>query len=360
MYNKNNVLELDEKQGFLTDLGLENTQMYEDADAENIANMELAERMKITNLAYYQDLMEKKRRIIVRFTGHRERSKTESHMDELFVLCGQTELVYPIERILSAEEPDWPALLEQEYMVHVVEIIPEERRVILGDKIAQTRREASRLIDAKLAKNETVYLRGNIVGLQRNGGKHAARHAAYVNIEGLGILGIIRIQSWSVGFVSESEFCNQINSNRNAIVNFAVKGKGTVPYGRRERRAYICDRSEYLKAIGYNPWKIVEKKYPVRTDCVVRIVEKGKDEGCFFGAFDGISDFNVLCYKDDHQKLSIEDIVPGKYYHGYVQKVNIEKKFMRVRITRLASQGSIREVTAEKVEPDKSDEVTTQ
>lgn len=357
MYNKNNVLELDEKQGFLTDLGLENTQMYEDADAENIANMELAERMKITNLAYYQDLMEKKRRIIVRFTGHRERGKTASHLDELFVLCGQTELVYPLERVLSAEEPDWPAILEREYMVHVVRIIPEERRVILGDKIAQTRREASKIIDAKLAKNETVFLRGNIVGIQKNSGKETTRHAAYVNIEGLGILGIIRIQSWSVGFVTESEFCSLINNNRNAIINFAIKGKGTVPYGRGERRAYICDRSEYLKAIGYDPWKIVEKKYPVRTDCIVRIVERGREEGSFFGAFDGISDFNVLCYRDDNQKLSIEDIVPGKYYHGYVQKVIIEKKFMRVRLTRLANQGGIREVTAEKAGPD---EVTTQ
>lgn len=84
--------------------------------------------------------MEKKRRIIVRFTGHRERGKTASHLDELFVLCGQTELVYPLERVLSSEEPDWPAILEREYMVHVVRIIPEERRVILGDKIA-TKRE---------------------------------------------------------------------------------------------------------------------------------------------------------------------------------------------------------------------------
>lgn len=354
---KNYTLELDENKEFLTDLGLENARLYEEADAENLANMELAERMKLTNLAYYQDLMEKKRRIIVRFTGHRERGKTESHLDELFLLCGATELVYPLERIVSTEEPNWPALLEQEYMVQVVEIDPEERRVILGDKIAETRREASKLIDKKLAENEMIFLRGNIVGLQKNGGKYASRHAVYVNIEGLGILGIIRIKSWSIGFVAESEFMSLIENNRNAIVNFAITGKGTVSYGRGERKVYICDRSEYLKAIGYDPWKIVEKKYPVRTDCIVRIVEVGKDEGSFFGAFDGISDFNVLCYKDDNQKIKMDEIVPGKYYYGYVQKVNIEKRFMRVRITRLASQGGIREVETEK---EKSDDAITQ
>ena len=35
----------------------------------------------------------------MRFSGFRERNKTESHLNELFVLFGRTELIYPVERI---------------------------------------------------------------------------------------------------------------------------------------------------------------------------------------------------------------------------------------------------------------------
>ena len=276
------ILELDEKQSFLTNLGVENKSMYDEAGAENLANLDLAERMKLSSLEYYQELMESRRKIVVRFSGFRERNKTESHLDELFVLFGQTELIYPVERIVS-KEIDPPALLEQEYTVIVDKVIPDERRVILGDKIAQSRKKACEIIDSKLANGEKIFLRGNIVGLQGSGGHYAAHRAAFVNIEGLGILGVIRIQAWSAGYVTDSEFRSVVEGNKNAIVNFAVRAKGSIPYGHGKRSVYICDRAEYLSAIGYEPWKIIEKIYPVRTDCIVRIVERGNRKAPFLG-----------------------------------------------------------------------------
>ena len=231
-------------------------------------------------------------------------------------------------------------LLEKEYKVFVRKVIEGKNRVILGDNQEDTRKKAIELINTKLEAGEELYLRGNIIDLQRDTPMGGNFMAALVNIEGLGILGIIPIKKWSVGYSPLETFRGIVRNNTNAIVNFKVLQEGWIKYGNGTRRVFICSREAYLTKIGYNPWKIVCKTLSVRSVVKVRIVEEGKTAGAFFGAHDGISDFNMLCYIDDNGKLSLKDIQIGKYYYGYVQKMDSKKKYMRVRLTEPAEQGS--------------------
>lgn len=250
------------------------------------------------------------------------------------------ELVYPIERVGFDGPPDASGILERDYLVFVRKVIPEESRVVLADNRATTRKQAVELINQKLEKKEEIYLRGNIIALQKNGGRHNTEMAAYINIEGLGIIGLIPIKQWSVGFSATEYFRNSIRSNRNAIVNFRVTGKTKIAFGRGARYAYVCSRKDYLTKINYDPWKIVEKRLSIRSTVLVQIIEEGKSPASFFGALDGIGDFNMLCYKDDKSELALGDIRPGRCYYGYVHKMDTEKKFLRVRLTKQAQKGS--------------------
>lgn len=331
-----NVLEFDAYSSHITNLGFDSEEMYKEADV--LVNLELAEQLKRSSMEYYRQLMESKEQVVVRFTGFRERTRT--HSDELFVIFDTVELVYPIDRIAFEGAPDATVLLEKEYKVYISEVIGDENRVILSDNKEATRKQASELIREKLRKNEEIYLRGNIIGLQKNSGVNSSQMAAYVNIEGLGLIGIIPIKQWSVGFMATDCFRETINNNVNAIVNFRVIGTTKIRLGSGQRTAFLCSRMDFLKKIGYDPWNVVCQTLSVRSVVKVRIVEEGKSPESFFGAIDGISDFNMICYKDDKSDLAFKDIVPGKYYYGYVQKMEAQKKFLRIRLTGQAEQGS--------------------
>lgn len=332
-----NVLEFDANSSIITNLGFDSEEMYKEADV--LVNLELAEQLKRSSLDYYRQLMESKEQVLVRFSGFRERNRT--HSDELFVIFDTVELVYPVERVVFEGVPDATLLLEKEYKVYISDVIQSENKVILADSKETTRKQAADLIREKLRRNEEIYLRGNILGLQKNGGdKRSSQMAAYVNIEGLGIIGIIPIKQWSVGFSATESFRDTIRNNTNAIVNFRVVGSTKIRYGGSSRTAFLCSRREFLSKIGYDPWKVVCQTLAVRSVVKVRIVEEGKSAESFFGAIDGIADFNMICYKDDRSDLALKDIEPGRYYYGYVQKMEAEKKFLRIRLTAHAEQGS--------------------
>ena len=331
------ILEMDSYSDFLTDLGFGSREMLL-KEARNLTDLSAAEKLNFAKTEYYQKLMENKGQILIRFSGFRERGK--GHGDELFVLFGDLELVYPVERIIFEKEPDISSLLDREYVVFVRKILPEERKVILADSQVSTRKQVVELINEKLENREEIYLRGNIIALQKNGGKKGSEMAAYVNIEGMGIIGIIPIKQWSVGYSATEYFRSTVRNNRNAIINFRITSKTRIYLGYGTRYAYVCSRKDFLTKIGYEPWKIVEKRLTVRSTVLVQIIEEGKSPASFFGAIDGIGDFNMLCYKDDNSDLSLHDICPGQYYYGYVQKMDVEKKFLRIRLTQKAQRGS--------------------
>ena len=348
-----NVLEYDSNSSLITNLGFDQENMYKEADS--LVNLELAEQLKRGNLSYYVELMNNKQQVSVRFSGFRERSGggKKGRSDELFVLFDTIELVYPVERFNFTEIPDAKELLEKEYKVFVSKVDEATNRVYLTDILEDTRQKFYEMINQKLEAGETVYLRGNIIGLQneRLGTNH--KLAAYVNIGGLGIIGVIPIKQWSVGYSALDNFQSIVMNNVNAIVNFRVVRETQIKYGHRSKTAFFCSRSDYLEKIGYDPWKIVKKTLSVRSVVKVKLIEVGKSQGSFFASIDGITDFNMLCYIDDASDLTVKGITLGKYYYGYVQKMNPQKKFLRARLTAEADQGSLLKVSDTKTETTK-------
>lgn len=326
-----NTLEIDKSSELLLDLGIDTEKMYQIAN--NATNLPLADKLKVERLDYYKELKEKDEPFKVRFPGFRKHGRNAY---ELFALFGDVELVYPIGFLLEGEKLA-AEYMEQEYTLHVSQIYEESKRVVLADRRRMAKKQAIELINEKLKAGEEIYLRGNLLTVQRNSGKHESRTAAYVNIGGLGIIGIIPIAQWSVGFTPNMVFEDAVENNYNAIVNFRVRGITSVPYGKGTRTAYVCSRKDYLTKAGYDPWMIVSRLFRPRSTVCVKIIEAGKSDGCYFGAFEGIDDVNMLCYIDEQSELSESDIEKDGYYYGYIQRMEPDKKFLRVRLTKKAN-----------------------
>lgn len=330
------LLEFDAQSSIITDLGFDFGNMYKEADATE--RPEHAEKLQQGTLDYYRQLMETKEQVLVRFTGFRKGNQFKS--DELFVIFDTVEIVYPIERTTFSGHPDAAGLLDKEYLVFVSEVNDAENRVTLSDNQVNSRQKACEIIREKLEKKEDVYLRGNIISLQRNGGKYGTQMAAYVNIAGLGIIGVIPIKKWSVGYIATESFRSIIRNNTNAIVNFKVCSETIIRLGRGSVKAFVCSRADFQTASGYNPWTLVEKTLNYGSVVKVRIVENGKQKSYFYGAVDGIDDFNAICFVDDKSGLDFDKVKIGGYYYGYVQKKDTEKGYLRIRMTKEAEQGS--------------------
>ena len=279
------VLEFDSYSENLTDLGVNADRMYAEADVEK--DSKLYEKLNLGNLKFYSQLLESKEQLTVRFTGYRDKRKRLKEV-ELFAIFGKVEEVYPIKKVTFSESDTAESLLDKEYKLYVSEVIEEENLVILTDNKEDSRKMAYELIREKLANNEEIYLRGNIIGLQRNGGSASSKMAAYVNIAGLGIIGIIPIKKWAVGYVSTEMFRRTVISNPNAIVNFRVCKETAIQLSKGHRTAFICSRADYLKSIGYDPWSKVEQTLSIGSVVKVNIIEPGKTPSSYFGSIDGL------------------------------------------------------------------------
>lgn len=320
--------EIDSENEVLTDLQLGFTGEY-----ESIGGTDEQIQLKYTTLEYFQQLKEEGRIISVHFTGLRG--------SVLFAVYGDLELNYSLssQYFGRVDREHSLSVLDRDYQLTVREVMFPEKKVILQatSQTSMNRKKALAIINEKLLEKEPIYLRGQIISLQYNSGKNKPGNAVYVNIEGLGILGIIPISRWSTGYTGEGFFQEIIRKHVGSMVNFMVTGKTWLPDG---RRAFVLSRRGYLERVGYNPWNIVSKTLRVKSTVIVRIVEDGKSEGSMFGAIDGIGDLNMLCYPADESGLKLQDMHVGKYYYGYIQKLDVEKKFMRVRLTALAKQGN--------------------
>lgn len=328
----NKKYEIDTESNLLTNLFLEYDIKEPEYGEDFIASDEQL-KMKYSTLEYYQKLQEEGKTINVHFTGVKG--------SVLFAFYGDIELTYSIRNFSTGriDRRNSLSILQRSYKVKVKKVIPDEKRIILrdSDQAYDNRKAALEVINEKLDKNEDIYLRGQIISLQYSSGKYRPGTAAYVNIEGLGILGIITIRNWSSGYTTEDYFRNTIQQHAGSIISFKVVGRTRVSGA---RKAFICSRRAYLEASGYDPWNIVEQKLFVKSSVIVKIVDNGKSEGCMFGALDGLPDFNMLCYPDDASGLRLQDMEIGKYYLGYIQKLDVKKKFMRVRLQAPVSAGN--------------------
>lgn len=321
MENKN-LYELDvERSDILTVLDIEDG--GEDFDAVLKATEE-QQHLEKERIEYYKKLMEEGQEIVVTFTS--------SSRGKLSAMCNGIQLLYDLG--LSSEIYSWENMLDRlkrKYLLKVLKIDEAENRVYLGsEKDDQKRKRAFNKIDEKLAAGEEVYLRGQITGLQRESGKYEDRTAAYVNINGIGIIGIIPCSKWSCGYKPTNDFRKQIENNIGSLVGFRITGKIRI----NNREVYMCNRRDYLKAIGQDPWKILKRNYRPKMNVRVAIVDKGhSDDGSYFCSMEGLKDLNFLCYPAYKSNIKPSEIKIGDEYFGFIQKMDPDRKFARVRLT---------------------------
>ena len=261
-----------------------------------------------------------------------EMTFTSSSRNSLSAICNNIQLIYNLDIPDGLSDRQKMAeMLGKKYLLHVIKVDEENGNVYFASREEKGRRErVIKKINQKLDAGEPVYLRGQIIGLQGESGKRRDHEAAYVNINGVGVLGVIPCSKWTTGFKSLKDFRDTIISNRGTIVNFRVCAK---TYD-GDWVKYVCSREDYLKAIGQDPWQILKKCYQPKMNVRVRVVEKGpSNDGSYFCSLDGLRDINFLSYVDEKSGLEQKDVIIGKEYYGYIQKMNPDKKFARVRLT---------------------------
>lgn len=308
--------------GELTDLGLEDDlgQYKEVLNAS-----EYQKNMKYGVIDYYEELMNAGKDILIQFTSLRG--------TKLRAVYGNVELVYDVAdqhfgRVTWEETAD---VLDKEYRLSVSEVDRENERVILKDSASDesNRLKALKKINEMLAEGKEIYLDGQIVALQRESGSEREGNAAYINIKGLGIKGVLPIHQWSTGFVSHKEFQEKILSNIGSKVKFKVNGISKIA-GKGD--VYVCSRKDFMNHAGLDVWKIIDRTFEKKDAIVVKMIERSNQEYAVYGAIDGIEDFNVLCFMDARAKMKFSDLKPGRYYRGYVQSKDREKRRLRVRL----------------------------
>ena len=280
-------------------------------------------------IGYYKELMKSGRNVEMTFTS--------SSRTSLSAICNNIQLIYNLDipdglsdRQHMAEMPG------KKYLLHVVKVDEKNGIVYFASHEEKERRErVIKKINQKLEAGEPVYLRGQIIGLQGENGKEEDHKAAYVNINGVGVLGVIPCSKWTSGFKSLKDFRDTILNNRGSIVNFRVCSK--THEGNRVK--YLCSREDYLKAIGQDPWQVLKKCYHPKMNVRVKAVEQGpSNDGSYFCSMDGLCDINFLSYVDEKSELKPQDIIVGKEYYGYIQKMDPDRKFARVMLTRAVEE----------------------
>lgn len=209
------------------------------------------------------------------------------------------------------------------YQVVVKEINRDENLVYLQvDDTPKPERE--QLLNAILKGIETKeYIRvpATIVGFSGRDRETGVSNNSLVllNIANLDIIGEIRLAEWSNTYTKS--FRNKVKIGQ--VVEVVVKKIHTWGSG----DIFDCSRRMVLEADGFNPWKDIEHRIPVKTEVRVKCTEL--EERNFFGSIDGVQELSVYCEYPDNSDIVIEE---GKEYIGYVYRVSEEKKLLRVRI----------------------------
>lgn len=142
---------------------------------------------------------------------------------------------------------------------------------------------------------------------------------ALINIANLDIIGEIRLAEWSNSFTKSFRNVAKVGQ----VVEVVVKKIHTW----RSGKLFDCSRRMVLEADGFDPWKGIEQRVPLKTE--VRVKCLAIEDRKFFGSIEGVKELNVYCEYPDDPDIIIEE---GKEYIGQVYRVSEEKKLLRVRI----------------------------
>lgn len=275
-----------------------------------IKSVFIKETVNMDRMDYYEDMMHRKEILEMKFSLADISGNLYTYDGDIRIQLNNTDIngtMYKAKYRANA--------LANLYPVVVTSIDRDNKVVNVSHDEAKetTKEELLEEIEAALNANETLFVNAKITGIKGGVGSGYA----FIDIGGVGILGVIRKKDWSTAFTSDLSLV----AKRGDIIRVAIKKRVTW----NGKPAYGCSRAE---ALGFDPWRGINNKLPKNT--VVNVVCISKTPKNFFGKIEGIDEINAYCeYPDSERNIKIE---VGKSYQGFVYAVNEATKLLRLRI----------------------------
>lgn len=223
-----------------------------------------------------------------------------------------------------------------DYDVKVKRIDYDAKTVYVSHRVVKENAQRNIVIknlDKKLKNNELVIVPAEIIAISdytssRNGKKLPL---IYVNLCGLNIIGSIHIRNWANAFVPNIE----LEAKKGDIVYVVVLKKKVF----NGKTTYICSRKAFHEHTGYNPWDLVGERLKEKMTVRVKVVDRDPGKGTFFASIEGIPYINVLCYNPD----GVREVRIGSEWLGYIAKMDVENKYLRVKVLEKLSKDKVTE-----------------
>lgn len=223
-----------------------------------------------------------------------------------------------------------------DYEVKVKKIDYDSKIVYVSHRIIQEKSQRNIVIknmDKKLKKNELVIVPAKIIGVGKYKSSKDGRQFSviYVDLCGLNIIGSINIRNWANAFVPNIEL-----EAKKGDICYVVVLKKKVFNG---KTTYVCSRKAFHEHTGYNPWDLVGERLKEKMSVRVKVVDSDPGKGTFFASIEGIPYINVLCYNPD----GVREVRIGSEWRGYIAKMDVEKKYLRVKVLEKLSKDKVME-----------------
>ena len=225
---------------------------------------------------------------------------------------------------------------KSDYEVKVKKIDYDEKIVYVSHRMVQESSQRNIVIknlDKKLKNKELVIVPAEIISINSYTSSSNGRKLPliYVNLCGLNIVGVIHIRNWANAFVPNIEL-----EAKKGDICYVVVLKKKVFNG---KTTYICSRKAFHEHTGYNPWDLVGERLKEKMSVRVKVVDSDPGKGTFFASIEGIPYINVLCYNPD----GVREVRVGSEWRGYIAKMDVEKKYLRVKVLEKLSKDKVME-----------------
>lgn len=203
--------------------------------------------------------------------------------------------------------------LSRTYAVIVQRVDHDQGIVYVSHKKAQemVRPAAIEKINRVLDNNDVSKVLGRVVYVSDK------TNMCIIDIMGLDIRGILRIQDWS--YAHTGKLTNEVKYGDVIEVTIFKKAqnyKDAMP-------CYCVSRKMALK----DPWEGIEDRVPYHSNVVVICVSKQTNN--YVGKIDGIEDISAFCFYPDQNSDLVIKI--GKKYEGYVKSVSEKRRVLRIK-----------------------------
>lgn len=267
-------------------------------------------------MEHYRKCMEQKQELLIAF-------RNANRNGDIWFNTGDVTIVLPNEEIRGRKyDPRYSArMLRETYRVIVTKVDDETKTVYVSHREAKqdTKHKAERAIDDCLKNGKYPMAPAKVIIAYPN--------LLILDIGGLGVPGFMSIRDWSPAF----EFDLREHVKAGDVIKVAIYEKTQAEGTVKQRLSwavtgvYRCSR----KLIVEDPWDKIDDMFQVKN--VIEVKCTHKTDGYFNGTLPGVDDLRVYGrIRKDRSDLRWDDIEVGSRYQCYIDKIDKERRGLRV------------------------------